>query len=80
MNYNIVFQVIDWSQEKPSWANSKIVYTLKNVSEGTDVTTLVDAISTVLNKCTVRYTRLTLEEPITLERVNAHSGEYYQSR
>lgn len=79
MEVNIVFQTLDLTQQEPSWANSKIVYVLK-CAENTDVTQIVDAISTVLNKCTVRYARLQLEEPITLERVNRHSGDYYQSR
>ncbi len=80
MNVNIIFQTLDLSQKEPSWHNSKIVYILKGVSEDTDVTHIVDAISTVLNKCTVRISRLNLDEPITLEQVNRHSGGYYQSR
>jgi hypothetical protein len=48
--------------------------------EGYDVTYVVDAISVVLNKCTVRIARLDLNEPLTLEQANKHSGGYYQAR
>jgi|WetSurMetagenome_2_1015567.scaffolds.fasta_scaffold00003_189 hypothetical protein len=79
MDSNIVFQTMDWSQDKPSWSNSKIVYVLKCVPENYDVTDIVDAISVVLNKCSVRFTRLSLDEPITREQANKHSGGYYQA-
>jgi hypothetical protein len=80
MDKNIVFQVMDRSQESPAWHNSKIVYILACVPERYDVTDIVDAISAVLGSCTVRYARLGLEEKIDLETVNAHDGGYYQHR
>jgi hypothetical protein len=79
MDKNIVFQVVDRSLPNPSWSNSKIVYVLKCAPENYDITDLVDAISVVLDDAMVRTSRLDLNEPITLDQANKHSGGYYQS-
>lgn len=79
MDKNIVFQVIDWNQPRPAWSNSKIAYILRCVPENYDITDVVDAISTVLNYTTVRYSRLDLNEPITIEQACNHDGGYYQT-
>jgi hypothetical protein len=78
MDQNIVFQVLDHTQEHPGWHNSKIVYVLACVPFNYDTTDIVDAISAVLGSCMVRYARLELHEKIDLVTANAHSGGYYQ--
>lgn len=70
---------MDWSQKEPSWDNSKIVYVLENVHEDFPLDDVLDAISAVLNNCTIRFSRLGMHEPISIEQANRHSGGYHQS-
>jgi hypothetical protein len=78
-NVNIVFQALDYSNEDPSWNNSKIVHTLNCKPLDFDVSEIVHAISVVLGCKTIRYTRLALDEKIDIQTVNRHSGGYYQA-
>jgi hypothetical protein len=78
MDQNIVFQVLDHTQQNPDWHNSKIVYVLTGVPSNYDVSDLVDAISVVLGNCTVRYSRSEIGRAINLESVNRLNGGYYQ--
>jgi len=76
---NIVFQALDYTNENPSWANSKIIYVLRCVEENYNVSTLVDALSTALGYKSIRHARLATDEKISVEVANRHDGGYYQA-
>lgn len=79
MDQNIVFQALDQTQKDPSWSNSKIVYVLKCVPDNYDVTDVVNAISTALGYCIIRYSRIALGSAINLKQVNRTNGAYWQA-
>jgi hypothetical protein len=76
---NIVFQALDYKQEDPSWANSKIIYVLRCVERNYDVSILVDALSTALGFKIIRHATLATDEKVSVEISNRHSGGYYQA-
>ena len=79
---SIVFQAFDKEQDRinATWYDAKIIYVLEDVDPGYDVTGIADAISAVLGNTTVRFTRFSAGEEISLALALKKSGGYYQSR
>jgi hypothetical protein len=77
---NVVFQVMDQTQEKPSWHNSKIVKVLRNVKKGIDVEPFLIDLSEQYPDQIIRIARLNTDETISVEQANRHDGGYWQAR
>jgi len=77
---NIVFQVMDQDQEKPTWHNSKIVKVLQNVRRGIDVESFLIQLSDRFPDQIIRIARLNTDETISVEQANRHNGGYWMKR